>query len=739
MREKKHTYDKKWLSIIVLLVMIFIVSLILEMFMLNNVNNRNIKKTSQVLLDQVINVIKKNDKNEDELISSLKDDYMVRAKAVSYMLDKNEKAEYDIEELQKIAKLTSVDEIHLFDESGIIYSGTIPKYYGLSFDSGEQIGYFKPMLNDKKLTMCQDVTPNTSEGKEMMYAITWNETGKRMIQVGIKPVRLLEELKQNELSNVVGNMPMYEGISIYVANKESGKIYGATNSENVGKRLDDIGIPKKNVNLDHTYMDTISIDGKRYNCAFCKYGEYVVGVIFEKSTNAENNIFAMLIVAVYLCIAVGAILFMLSRVLKANKEKNEQLAILSSMAEVYYSMHLINLNDNKVITYTEKNEVKEIRNNYINADEMMNKVILTTVTDEYLDKALEFCDVKTVADRLTDKKIISGEFIGKNLGWFRASYISIENDENKRPVKVIFTTRSIDKEKKKEEKLIHNSNTDELTGCFNRRAYEKEISNINLDDFFVYISMDVNGLKVVNDTLGHAAGDELIKGAAECMKKTLGQYGKVYRIGGDEFATIIYIDKDRINDIKDEFNCVVSGWSGKIINSIKISQGYVTSEERNWKSIYDIAKVADTRMYEDKSSFYKKSGVDRHGQPAYTMICKTYTKILKINLTDDSYKIINMEAIENEDYYSDSAKISQWLHEFIGSGKIHPDDVEKYSKKTNIEYIREYFKEGNKILNIIYKRKINDVYRNVIMEIIPASDYSVEDQNCFLYVKKIEG
>lgn len=486
-------------------------------------------------------------------------------------------------------------------------------------------------------------------------------------------------------------------------------------------------------------MDTISIDGERYNCAFCKYGEYVVGVVFEKSTNAENNIFAMLIVAVYLCIAVGAILFMLSRVLKANKEKNEQLAILSSMAEVYYSMHLINLNDNKVITYTEKNEVKEIRNNYKNADEMLNKVILTTVTDEYLDKALEFCDVKTVADRLTDKKIISGEFIGKNLGWFRASYISIENDENKRPVKVIFTTRSIDKEKKKEEKLIHNSNTDELTGCFNRRAYEKEISNINLDDFFVYISMDVNGLKVVNDTLGHAAGDELIKGAAECMKKTLGQYGKVYRIGGDEFATIIYIDKNKINDIKDEFNCVVSGWSGKIINSIKISQGYVTSEERNWKSIYDIAKVADTRMYEDKSSFYKKSGVDRHGQPAYTMICKTYTKILKINLTDDSYKIINMEAIENEDYYSDSAKISQWLHEFIGSGKIHPDDVEKYSKKTNIEYIREYFKEGNKILSIIYKRKINDVYRNVIMEIIPASDYSVEDQNCFLYVKKIEG
>ena len=75
--------------------------------------------------------------------------------------------EYDVEELQKIADLILVDEIHLFDKNGYIYSGTLPKYYGFSFDSGEQMEYFKPMLTDKKLTMCQDVTPNTAEGKEL--------------------------------------------------------------------------------------------------------------------------------------------------------------------------------------------------------------------------------------------------------------------------------------------------------------------------------------------------------------------------------------------------------------------------------------------------------------------------------------------------------------------------------------------------------------------------------------------
>ena len=78
---------------------------------------------------------------------------------MSYIVDAKPQVENDVEELQKIAKLMSVDEIHLFDETGCITSGSVPKYFGYSFDSGTQMSYFKPMLTDKSLTMCQDVTP----------------------------------------------------------------------------------------------------------------------------------------------------------------------------------------------------------------------------------------------------------------------------------------------------------------------------------------------------------------------------------------------------------------------------------------------------------------------------------------------------------------------------------------------------------------------------------------------------
>ena len=111
-------------------------------------------------------------------------------------MDAKPEVEYDIDKHQKIASLMSVDEIHFIDDTGTIYSGSIPKYFGYSFDSGEQMAFFKQMLNNKDLTLCQDVTPNTAEAKEMIYAITWNESKTHMVQVGITPKRLLKELKQ---------------------------------------------------------------------------------------------------------------------------------------------------------------------------------------------------------------------------------------------------------------------------------------------------------------------------------------------------------------------------------------------------------------------------------------------------------------------------------------------------------------------------------------------------------------
>jgi len=244
---------------------------------------------------------------------------------------------------------------------------------------------------------------------------------------------------------------------------------------------------------------------------------------------------------------------------------------------------------------------------------------------------------------------------------------------------------------------------------------------------------------VTNDTLGHAAGDELIVGACECMSNCFGPYGKLYRTGGDEFAAIIFADEKKFDEIKKEFDETVAAWSGKLIETLAVSYGYVFYSQSEEKDIRRIAVMADKRMYESKSAYYRRKGFDRRGQrDAHIALCALYTKILKVNITEDTYQIINMDAEEQTPDKGFSDKISVWLSDFAKTGQVHPDDLESYLSQTNLMYMRDYFTRKKKPIHIFYKRKIGNDYKQVMMEIIPANDYSDEDQNLYLYVKDID-
>lgn len=449
-------------KILALSITIVAVALILETCILQFVNDKNAQTTSNVLLDRVIAVIDKNESIESEFVKSLKDDYIIRAKAISYIVDAKPEVEYDVDELQKIAGLMSVDEIHFIDDTGTIYSGSLPKYFGYSFDSGEQMAFFKQMLNNYDLTLCQDVTPNTAEAKEMMYAITWNEAKTHMVQVGITPKRLLKELKRNQISNVLADMPVYKGMEIYVVDAKTKKILGATDASWVG--------------------NTARFNHKGYRFVKRKHGDYIVAVCMLESMNAQTNIVAICIVGIYLTLASCLLVLMLSRVLKEKYEK---------------------------------------------------------------------------------------------------------------------------------EKYIYTSNTDELTKCLNRRAYEVDKQKLNLDGEWAYISLDLNGLKKANDTLGHSAGDELICAAANCMKFAFASYGKIYRIGGDEFVALLTQSVTDLESILQVFDSSIQDWHGKYSNSISVSYGVVKSTEQDFDSIHSVSKLADERMYKSKYEYYNMSGNDR--------------------------------------------------------------------------------------------------------------------------------
>lgn len=183
---------------------------------------------------------------------------------------------------------------------------------------------------------------------------------------------------------------------------------------------------------------------------------------------------------------------------------------------------------------------------------------------------------------------------------------------------VVMFANMLIKVHEKNEELWKISNLDKLTGCYNRRAYEEKLKSIDGNDKMcsnlVYVAVDINGLKKANDNLGHEAGDELIKGAANCLINCFKDYGNVFRTGGDEFVAILCVDELSLEKCKDTLDRSVSKWKGELNISLSMSKGYAPHYEFPEMSIHELAKCADQRMYEDKRNFYIKSGQDRRNR-----------------------------------------------------------------------------------------------------------------------------
>lgn len=176
-----YMYRITCILVVVILIMLVYIQIITEQ-----------KRAYEDAIGNIAQIESVLEENQQELIA-IQEEYrqtcLHNAETVARIIEGNPEVLDDVEELKEIAVSVEIDEIHIFDTTGRIFAGTHPEYYNYTFDSGEQMMFFKPMLEDKSLKLVQDVTPNTAEEKPMQYSAVWSEHGEFIVQVGMEPVK----------------------------------------------------------------------------------------------------------------------------------------------------------------------------------------------------------------------------------------------------------------------------------------------------------------------------------------------------------------------------------------------------------------------------------------------------------------------------------------------------------------------------------------------------------------------
>ncbi|MCK4241169.1 MAG: diguanylate cyclase, partial [Candidatus Atribacteria bacterium] len=186
---------------------------------------------------------------------------------------------------------------------------------------------------------------------------------------------------------------------------------------------------------------------------------------------------------------------------------------------------------------------------------------------------------------------------------------------------VSFQVATAIERKQTEEKIKHLSFHDSLTGLYNRPYFEEELKRLSTSRYYPLsiVMIDINGLKVINDTFGHQEGDRLLQHLSQILTSVSRQGDILARIGGDEFA--ILLPSTTSEDAHEFCERIKKACQQDKIKPIylrlNISLGHAT-QEGEYKDINSLLRAADRNMYQDK--LFNGKSREKHFLEAFHII-----------------------------------------------------------------------------------------------------------------------
>ncbi len=624
-----------WLAAILMATSLFVGMLVLVISV--QVQTRDNAETT---FTQIQHIIKNSNAELEVVEAQYRETCLHNAEAIAYVVETNPAILGNVEEFRQLAVKLEVNEIHIFDNTGRIFTGTHPEYFDYTFDSGEQIGFFKPMLYDKSLRLCQDITPNTAEGKLVQYSALWSSNQQYIVQVGMYPESVLSVTEKSELSYIFSLLRGTPGVSLYAVSPQTGAVIGSTTGLRGDISVDTLGISFDNIGRFKSGAH-VKFNGVNSYCIFKEVEGTVIGYVIANDQMYADITSYSLILSVCLLVIAAALVWVVKRYTdryiigsiattneclravtsgdwdrRVDVQSCEEFSELSSHINSLIQSLLANINKMSLVLNRTNLRIGVYEYNttmsHVRFTEHVPE-ILGLSADETLQLAADYHHVQEFIDCLRAEPVPDMEstyhYIGK-----QEMYIKLEEIVNDNAVLGIImdVTEEVLARKRAENERDH----DLMTGLYNRRGmesqFERLFANPSAMGCGALVMIDSDNLKNINDTYGHAMGDVFLKRMAEVLDTVDAPSRLLARTGGDEFVLLIYgySSDEAVQDALLHIQEVQDTATVRLDNGVEIpltfSYGYELTRGRFDHEL--MLSVADSHMYNSKRMRKRAAG-----------------------------------------------------------------------------------------------------------------------------------
>ena len=305
--------------------------------------------------------------------------------------------------------------------------------------------------------------------------------------------------------------------------------------------------------------------------------------------------------------------------LKKKASKSEVYGqIVMALAERYDALYMVDLDTNHYALYKAERVFSELSVALEGEDffNQLQKDAETVIFKEDVPLIQAALHREALLKELDEQGMFTISYrLNSPTGPVFVSLVAVYSDKNH----IVISITNIDAQVRREQKIreeaslaYEKARRDDLTGIKNKNAYgefEKKLDQqiqSGEDVEFAIAICDVNGLKVVNDTQGHIAGDKYIRMASKLVCETF-KHSPVFRVGGDEFVAILRgSDFARREKLQKDLSEIVTqnAKEGKVV----VACGISVFDKKQDKSVSEVFERADAMMYKDKMSL--KGGRD---------------------------------------------------------------------------------------------------------------------------------